>query len=421
VEVGLTATVYLAGEVAGALFFGRMSDRFGRRKLFLVTLSLYLIANGITAFSPNLAFLMVFRFLAGAGIGGEYAAIHSAIDELIPARYRGRVDLAVSGTYWLGAIAGTAGTYVLLDPDVLPVDLGWRLALLIGPAAGLVIWWLRRHLPESPRWLLMHGHAAEAERVTAEVEAAVASGGRVLPPVDESRSVELRPHGAPSYRRVARVVLRDYPRRAVLGATLMISQSFLYNSIFFTYVLVLDTFYGVAPHDASIYLLLFAAGNLAGPILLGPLFDIVGRRPMIAGTYLAAGTVLGVTSWLFRQEMLTATTQTLLWSAMFFFASAAASAGYLTVSELFPLEIRALVIALFFSVAQAFGALSPVVFGWLIGDSPDPGRLFYGYLGAAVLMLVAGVVALVFGVKAERRSLEDLTPSLSMTDARADR
>ncbi|MFC6080661.1 MFS transporter [Sphaerisporangium aureirubrum] len=421
VEVGLTATVYLIGEVAGALVFGRLSDRFGRRKLFLVTLSLYLIANGITAFSPNLAFLLVFRFFAGAGIGGEYAAIHSAIDELIPSRFRGRVDLAVSGTYWLGAMIGTAGTYVLLDPDLLPVDLGWRLALLLGPAVGLLIWWLRRHLPESPRWLVTHGHVAEAERVTGEVEAAVAAGGRELPPVDESKGIELRPFGAPSYRVLARVVLRDYPKRAVLGATLMISQSFLYNSIFFTYVLVLDTFYGVTPHDASRYLLLFAAGNLAGPVLLGPLFDIVGRRPMIAGTYIVSGTVLAGTSWLFRQGMLTATTQTLLWSVMFFVASAAASSGYLTVSELFPLEIRALVIALFFSIAQGFGALGPVVFGWLIGDHPDPVRLFYGYIGAAALMLVAGVVALLFGVNAERRSLEDLAPSLSMAEARVDR
>ncbi|MEO3807624.1 MFS transporter [Sphaerisporangium sp. B11E5] len=418
VEVGLTATVYLIGEVAGALVFGRLSDRFGRRKLFLITLSLYLIANGITAFSPNLAFLLVFRFFAGAGIGGEYAAVHSAIDELIPSRYRGRVDLAVSGTYWLGAMIGTAGTYVLLDPDVLPVDLGWRVALLIGPGAGLLIWGLRRHLPESPRWLMTHGGLREAERVTAGVEAAVEAGGRNLPPVDQARAVELRPHGAPSYRRIARVVLRDYRKRAVLGATLMISQSFLYNSIFFTYVLVLGTFYDVAPYDASRYLLLFAAGNLAGPVLLGPLFDIVGRRPMIAGTYMAAGAVLGVTSWLFRQGMLTATTQTLLWSVMFFLASAAASSGYLTVSELFPLEIRALVIAMFFSVAQLFGALGPVVFGALIGDRPQPERLFYGYLGSAVLMLVAGVVALLFGVNAERRSLEDVAPSLSMADTR---
>ncbi|GAA1517661.1 MFS transporter [Sphaerisporangium rubeum] len=414
VEVGLTATVYLVGEVAGALVFGRLADRFGRRKLFLFTLSLYLVANGITAFSPGLAFLLVFRFFAGAGIGGEYAAVHSAVDELIPSHYRGRVDLTVSGTYWLGAMIGTAGTYFLLNPDLLPADLGWRLALLIGPGLGLLIWGLRRHLPESPRWLMTHGHAAEAERETARVEAAVREGGRELPPVDQSRAVELRPHGTPSYRRIARVVLRDYPRRAVLGATLMISQSFLYNSIFFTYVLVLGTFYGVSPHDASLYLLLFAAGNLAGPVLLGPLFDIVGRRPMIAGTYLAAGAVLAVTSVLFRQGLLTATTQTLLWSVMFFVASAAASSGYLTVSELFPLELRALVIAMFFSLAQLFGALGPVVFGALIGDRPEPERLFLGYLGAAVLMLVAGLVALLFGVSAERRPLEDVAPSLSM-------
>ncbi|WP_344938228.1 MFS transporter [Sphaerisporangium flaviroseum] len=419
VEVGVTGTVYLLGEVVGALVFGRLSDRFGRRKLFILTLGLYLIANGITAFSPNLAFLLVFRFLAGAGIGGEYSAIHSAIDELIPSHYRGRVDLAVSGTYWLGAMIGTASTYVLLNPDVLPVDVGWRVGLLIGPLLGVVIWTLRRRLPESPRWLLMHGRQEEAERTTAAIEEAVERSGRPVPPVDESRAMEFRPHGAPSYREIARVLVRDYPRRTILGTTLMISQSFLYNAIFFTYVLVLSTFYGVTPQDASKYLFAFALGNLAGPLLLGPLFDTVGRRAMISSTYIVSGVLLAVTAWLFKQGALTATTQTLLWSVIFFFASAAASAGYLTVSELFPLEIRALVIALFFSVAQGFGALGPTIFGALIGDRahPHPVRLFYGYLFAAAMMVTAGLVALVLAVNAERRSLEDIAAPLSTRDA----
>jgi MFS family permease len=417
VEVGFTATVYLVGEVVGALVFGRLSDRFGRRRLFVLTLGLYLVANGITALSPNLAFFLVFRFLAGAGIGGEYSAIHSAIDELIPSRYRGRVDLAVSGTYWLGAMIGTASTYVLLNPEVLPVDVGWRLGLLIGPLVGVAIWVLRRHLPESPRWLLMHGRREEAERTTAGIEEAVERSGRPLPPVDEDRALEFRPHGAPSYREIARVLLREYPRRTVLGVTLMISQSFLYNAIFFTYVLVLNTFYGVSPHDASKYLFAFALGNLAGPLVLGPLFDTLGRRVMISSTYIVSGLLLAVTGWLFEQGMLNATTQTLLWSVIFFVASAAASAGYLTVSELFPLEIRALAIALFFSVAQGFGALGPTIFGALIGDRahPHPTRLFYGYLFASAMMVFAGLVALVLAVNAERRSLEDLTPPLSIT------
>ncbi|RCG33271.1 MFS transporter [Sphaerisporangium album] len=415
VEVGLTATVYLIGEVAGALVFGRLSDRFGRRRLFILTLGLYLVANGITAFSPNLAFLLFFRFFAGAGIGGEYAAIHSAIDELVPARYRGRVDLAVSGTYWLGAMIGTASTYVLLNPDILPVNVGWRIGLLIGPALGAGIWVLRRHLPESPRWLLMHGRHEEAERTAREVEAAVAEGGHPLPPVDEGRALEIRPHGAPSYREIARVLLRDYPGRTVLGATLMISQSFLYNAIFFTYVLVLGAYYGVSPHDASKYLFTFALGNLAGPLVLGRLFDTLGRRVMISSTYIVSGVLLAITGWLFKQAALDATTQTLLWSVIFFVASAAASSGYLTVSELFPLEIRALVIALFFSVAQAFGALGPTIFGALIGERghTDPSRLFYGYLFAAAMMIAAGLVALVLAVDAERRSLEDVTRPLS--------
>ncbi|MEV6985848.1 MFS transporter [Sphaerisporangium sp. NPDC051017] len=418
VEVGFTATVYLIGEVAGALVFGRLSDRFGRRKLFILTLGLYLAANGVTALSPNLAFLLFFRFFAGAGIGGEYAAIHSAIDELIPARYRGRVDLAVSGTYWLGAMIGTASTYVLLNPDVLPVNVGWRIGLLIGPVLGAAIWVLRRTLPESPRWLLMHGRHVEAEEAARTVEAAVAEAGRPLPPVDAGKVLEIRPYGAPSYREIARVLLRDYPGRTALGATLMISQSFLYNAIFFTYVLVLGAYYGVSPHDASKYLFAFALGNLAGPLVLGHLFDTLGRRVMISGTYIVSGVLLAITGWLFREGALDATTQTLLWSVIFFIASAAASSGYLTVSELFPLEIRALVIALFFSVAQAFGAVGPAVFGALIGERghTDPSRLFYGYLLAAAMMIAAGLVALALAVDAERKSLEDVTSPLSARD-----
>ncbi|MET8142777.1 MFS transporter [Sphaerisporangium sp. NPDC005288] len=417
VQVGFTATVYLIGEVIGALVFGRLSDRFGRRRLFILTLGLYLVANGITAFSPNLLFLLFFRFLAGAGIGGEYSAIHSAVDELIPSYYRGRVDLAVSGTYWLGAMLGTASTYVLLNPALLPVDLGWRIGLLIGPALGAAIWVLRRRLPESPRWLLMHGRGEEAERATGEIEEAVRRSGGAVPPVDPAGAMDFRPHGAPAYREILRVVLRQYPRRTILGATLMISQSFLYNAIFFTYVLVLSTFYGVSPHDASKYLFAFAVGNLAGPLLLGRFFDTLGRRVMISSTYVFSGLLLAVTGWLFKQGALTATTQTILWSVIFFVASAAASSGYLTVSELFPLEIRALAIALFFSVAQGFGALGPTVFGALIGDRAhlDPARLFYGYSFAAALMVAAGAVAWFLAVNAERRSLEEVTRPLSST------
>ncbi|MDP9862289.1 MULTISPECIES: MFS transporter [Streptosporangium] len=418
-EVGFAATVYLLGEVAGALLFGRLSDRFGRRKLFIITLGLYLVANGITALSFSYWWLLIFRFFAGMGIGGEYAAIHSAIDELIPARYRGRIDLAVSGTYWLGAMIGTASTYVLLNPDLLPVDLGWRLGLLIGPLIGLAIWSLRRHLPESPRWLVMHGREREGELAVREIEEHVRESGKELPPVDERKVIGIRPHGTVSYRDVLRVICRDYPKRSVLGATLMVSQSFLYNAIFFTYVLVLSQFYGVSASEASKYLFAFAVGNLLGPFVLGPLFDTVGRKPMISSTYITSGLLLAVTGWLFKEGLLTAATQTLLWSVIFFIASAAASSGYLTVSELFPLEIRALAIAVFFAVAQTFGALGPAIFGALIGDqaNPDPTRLFYGYLVAAGMMVLAGIVTILLGVKAERTSLEDIAPPLSSVRA----
>jgi MFS family permease len=417
---GSIATVYLIGEVVGALWFGRLSDRLGRRRLFMVTLAVYLVGSGLTALTLGngagwVGFLYLTRFVAGTGIGGEYASINSAIDELIPASYRGRVDIAVNGTYWAGAILGTLGTFVFLN--VLSLGVGWRLAFLIGPVLGLVILLVRRHLPESPRWQVTHGRAEEAERTIAyiedEVERLGRSSGRSLPPVDPSAAIALQPTEKIGYAALLRVLFRDHPKRAVYGASLMITQSFLYNAIFFTYTLVLGRFYGVGSDRAPLYLIAFAVGNLAGPLLIGRLFDTVGRRQMIATTYIGSGVLLAVTAYLFDAGVLTAATQTLGWCVIFFFASAGASAAYLTVSEIFPLEVRAKAIAVFFAIAQCFGALGPVIYGALIGDGSQPGRLFLGYLLGAAVMVVGGLIAIVFGVAAERRSLEDIARPLS--------
>jgi MFS family permease len=413
---GLIATVYLVGEVVGALWFGRLSDRLGRRRLFMVTLAVYLVGSGLTALTLGngagwVGFLYLTRFVAGMGIGGEYAAINSAIDELIPASYRGRVDIAVNGTYWAGAILGTLGTFVFLN--VLSVGVGWRLAFLIGPVLGLVILFVRRHLPESPRWQVTHGRAAEAEKTIAYIEDEVERGGRTLPPVDASKAIVLQPTERIGYGGLLRLLFRDHPKRAIYGASLMITQSFLYNAIFFTYTLVLGKFYGVSSGDAPLFLIAFAVGNLAGPLLLGRFFDTVGRKQMIAGTYIGSGVLLAITAWLFDAGVLTATTQTIGWCVIFFFASAGASAAYLTVSEIFPVEVRAKAIAVFFAIAQCFGALGPVIYGALIGDGSQPTRLFLGYLLGAAVMIVGGLVALAFGVAAERRSLEDIAQPLS--------
>jgi MFS family permease len=411
--VGQVASMYLAGEVAGALFFGYLADRLGRRRLFLATLALYFAASALTALSTGFVMLLVFRFLAGAGIGGEYAAINSAIDELIPARHRGHADLAVNGTYWLGAIIAAGAETVLLDPTVMSVDVGWRVGLLIGPAIVLAIAGWRRALPESPRWLLVRGREHEAEAMVARIEEEVRATGHALASVDERQAIALGTRGPMGYGTLARVLATHYPDRSLVSLALMASQSFLYNAIFFTYGLVLTHFYGVAPNAVPHYFYAFALGNLLGPFVLGRFFDTVGRKRMIAGTYVLSGILLAVSGWLFAQGWLTATTQTICWSAVFFVGSAAASSAYLTVSEIFPLEIRAQAIAVFFAVAQVIGAAGPWIFAGLVGDGTDPGRLFHGYLVAAAGMVAAGLVHARFGVEAARVSLEDVARPLS--------
>jgi MFS family permease len=423
-EVGLIATVYLLGEVVGALFFGRLSDKLGRKKLFVITLAVYLVGSGLTAFTLGggpgwVAFLYVTRFIAGMGIGGEYAAINSAIDELIPSKYRGRVDIAVNGTYWAGAIIGTLGTYIFLNQ--LDPSVGWRIAFLLGPVLGLVIIFVRRHLPESPRWQVMHGREQEAEETIGYIEHEVERGGRTLPRVEDDRAIELTPAENIGYLALARVLFREYPSRAVYGASLMITQSFLYNAIFFTYTLVLGNFYDVDPSQAPLFLIAFAVGNLAGPLTLGHLFDTLGRKKMISGTYILSGLLLAITAFLFRAEVLTATTQTLAWCVIFFFASAGASSAYLTVSEIFPQEVRAKAIAVFFAIAQCFGALGPVIYGSLIGEGESRGPLFYGYLLGAGVMIAGGLIAAALGVSAEGKSLEDVASPLAVRNAQARR
>ncbi len=409
-QVGAAASAYLAGAVLGALAFGWLTDRFGRKRLFSITLGLYLAATAASALAPNFWVFALFRFLTGAGIGGEYTAINSAIQELVPARYRGRTDLAINGSFWLGAAFGAFGTIVLLRPGVLPIDIGWRVAFGIGAVLGLGVLWLRRFLPESPRWLLLHGRAAEADRITAEIES------HSPPMVGETALPRLRLHRRTkmaSFVDLGRSLFHHYPRRAAFGLILMTAQAFCYNAIFFTYALVLGRFFDVPPDHVGWYLLPFAVSNFLGPLLLGHFFDTLGRRPMIASTYAISGLLLAATAWLFVSGSMTALTQTLAWSAVFFFASAAASAAYLTVSESFPLEVRALAIALFYALGTGLGGVAaPWLFGWLIGTG-DPHAIAWGYALGAVLMLGAGVSAFWLGIDAERRPLEEVATPLS--------
>jgi len=409
-EVGAVGSAYLAGAVGGALLFGYLTDRLGRRKLFFVTLGIYLSATAATAFSWNFTSFALFRFLTGAGIGGEYTAINSAIQELVPARFRGRTDLAINGSFWLGAAFGAFGAVTFLQPGWLPPDLGWRAAFGIGAGLGLGVLVLRRWLPESPRWLILHDRLAEAEIVVGDIERRV---GAAPPRHSANNTIRLSVAARMPVARMVMAILRDYPQRAVLGLVLMAAQAFFYNAIFFSYALVLTRFYSVPAASVGWYILPFALGNFLGPLVLGPLFDVVGRKPMIGATYALSGVLLAFIGWLFRQELLDATQLTLGWSVIFFFASAAASSAYLTVSESFPLEARALAIALFYALGTAVGGVvSPWLFGILVGTG-ERSAVFAGYLLGAGLMVAAAATEFAIGVKAERQPLESVARPLS--------
>lgn len=416
-QVGWAGSLYVGGAVLGALVFGRLTDRLGRKRLFMITLAVYMLATLATAFSTGFVFLSVCRFLTGLGIGGEYAAINSAIDELIPARVRGRVNLAINSSFWIGAALGAGLSLLLLDPRVLGPELGWRACFILGAALAVAIVLVRRHVPESPRWLLVHGKHDQAHGIVLRIEKAVEEQHGSLEPVDTDRAkLAYAHHGTPSYFKVAEILLRRYPLRSIVSLAMMIAQAFFYNAIFFTYSLVLTRFYGVPEVRVALYIFPFALGNVLGPILLGPLFDSVGRRRMIALTYVLTGLGLAATGWAFLQSWLDAFTQALAWSAVFFLASAAASSAYLTVSEVFPLEMRGLAISIFYAVGTGTGGfIAPVLFGWLI-QSGSRGAVAAGYAIGAMLAILAGVLALRFAADAERRSLEDVAAPLGMRE-----
>jgi MFS family permease len=403
-QIGAAASAYLLGAIAGALVFGRLTDMFGRKRLFLITLGLYLSSTAASALSWNFASFALFRCLTGAGIGGEYSAVNSAIDELLPARLRGRADLAINSTYWLGTALGALMTLVVIG--ALPKAVAWRVAFGAGAALGLVVLSIRRHVPESPRWLLLHGRVDDAKRVIEEIEHKVGES-HALPPVAHPKPLEAK--GTVTFTAIARVLLRRHLRRTVLGLSLMIAQAFAYNGVFFTYALVLSRFYHVPPGRIGLYILPFAVGNLAGPVILGRLFDTVGRRKMISLTYAGSGVLIALAGLGLACSWLDATTQTLVWCGVFFVASAAASSADLTVSELFPVELRGMAIALFYATGTAAGGLAaPALFGFLI-QSGSRAQVFVGYLIGAALMVGAGIVAAIFGVAAERKSLEKIT------------
>jgi MFS family permease len=411
--IGFANSMYLAGACAGALILGYATDKLGRKRLFMFSLLWYLVWTVATAFSWDIWSFTFFRFMTGIGIGGEYAAINSAIDELIPARRRGWTDLAINGTWWVGTAAAAGAGIILLNPQDINPDLGWRVAFGMGAVLAIAVLFVRKNIPESPRYLMTHGKWDEADRVVKQIEETVERQKGPLPPPDEKAVVEIDPSRKVGIGGILQAILTTYPSRSFVGLMLMSSQAFFYNAIFFTYALLLTTFFHVSAASVAYYIFPFAVGNILGPLLLGHFFDSVGRRPMIAFTYTASGIGLLVTGLLFRADALTATQMTVCWSVTFFFASAGASAAYLTVSEIFPIESRALAIAVFYAIGTlAGGFAAPWLFGTLIGTGSRD-NVFYGYAFGAALMVLAAIVELVWGVEAARRSLEDIARPLT--------
>ena len=410
-QVGASATFYLIGAVIGAIGFGYATDLLGRKKLFTVTLLVYLVATACSALAWNFWSFALFRLITGAGIGGEYAAINSAIDELIPARVRGHVDLTINATYWLGAALGSLATIFLLNVNTFSPNIGWRFAFLLGAALGVVIIFIRHLIPESPRWLITHGRQDEAEKILSQIETEVRKTQPLPEPEGDMLTLTVR-HRTP-WKEIWQAMVYTHGTRSLLGLSLMIAQAFFYNAIFFTYALLLVEFYQVAPERVGFYLLPFALGNLLGPILIGRLFDTLGRKPMIIATYAISGLLLAITGWFFQQGILTGVTQTACWTVIFFVASCAASSAYLTVSEIFPLEIRAMAISVFYAAGTLAGGVgAPALFGALIGTGSRM-HVFYGYLVGAALMLLAAGTEWKLGVKAERQSLESICAPLT--------
>ena len=415
-QIGLAGSVYLLGAVAGALGFGYATDKLGRKKLFIITLTWYLLSTVATALSWNFASFAVFRFLTGLGIGGEYAAINSAIDELIPARRRGLVDLAINGTWWIGTAFGSIASLIVLNPHVVDQRYGWRFVFLLGALLGVAVLFLRRSIPESPRWLLMHGRQDEAARIVNEIEATVKTE-EPQAALHAPRILTIDTAHRTNYGDVLKTLFQTYPKRTFLATTLMVTQAFLYNAIFFTYALVLTTFFAVPASAIGWYIFPFAIGNLLGPLLLGHLFDTIGRRIMIAATYGISGVFLVTTALLFQAHLLDAVTITLAWSVIFFFASAGASSAYLTASEIFPIETRATAIAIVYSIGTLIGGVAaPAFFGALIATK-SVDRVVEGYLFGAGCMIFGAIIAAVYGINAEGRSLEEIAAPLASRGA----
>jgi MFS family permease len=417
-QVGLAGAVYVAGACLGALFFGQLTDKLGRKKLFLITLAVYTVATVLTAFSPNVIWYLAARFLTGTGIGGEYAAINSAIDELIPAKYRGRVDVAINGSFWIGAAGGALLTIPLLDPNVIDQGIGWRLAFGLGAILAVGILIVRRNVPESPRWLFIHGREDEGEKIVREIEDTVThETGRDLPSVHDT--ITIRQRRSIGMVEIAKTVFKLYPKRTVLCFSLFVGQAFLYNAFFFTYGDTLSTFFDVK--QTGWYIAVFAVSNFAGALLLSPLFDSLGRVKMITATYVISGVLLGVAG--FMLGSLNAVSLTVFGCVIFFLASAGASAAYLTASEVFPMETRALCIAFFYAIGTAVGGIAgPLLFGKLIDNassSKDITAIAIGYFIGAVLMIAGGVVEAFLGVKAEGQSLENIAKPLTADDDEA--
>ncbi len=422
-EIGLAGSLYLAGCVTGSLFFGYLAGKWGRKRLFSVTLGVYCLSIIATAISINKYMFFACRYFTGVSVGGEYSSIFAAIDELIPPSIRGRADLIIDGTWHLGSTISSLLTYLTLNSFPEYQELTLRFLFILGVLLCLPVLYMRRNIPESPRWLLYRGKYKDALNIVGKIELKCKSkrynsyseDGEYVSLIDEYRDLKnIENTNLPeiSFKEILYTLVCKHRIRFFYALILMASQAFFYNGIFYTYTLVLQNFYSITKESVGLYLIPLSCASFLGPIFFGNLFDSWSRRKMIALTFIGSGLLLTITSLNFLYTYYNFVVQQILWFFTFLVASPAASSAHLTVSEIFPIEMRSQAMAIFFSFGLGIGGVcSPYIFSSFV-KYDNRNTIFISYMIAAVIMILAGIFGFFKGVDAENKPLEQISENI---------